>query len=348
MLGRMGAIFGYVLQKEISRHLDFLQDNEKIIYKRDEKMQNNLLINRKKCPQCHDSNLVTDENIGEVICDKCGLVIVDTVLNESPEWRAFTLADRQSRSRNGSPISYARFDKGLHTTISGFRDASGQALSAKAKRRAYRLRKWHLRSTIHESRDRNLLQAMTELQMLSEKLHVSSGTKELAAVIYRKALDEDLVRGRSIAAITSASLYVACRLTKTSKTLKDIVEVSSRSRGEVSKAYRLIIRTLKIEMPSHNASSYVSSFAEKAHISGKVQGIAFRILREAERKRITMGKDPAGVAAAVLYIAGQLEGENVTQKDIAQVAGVTEVTIRNRKNELMKKLGINKNTKIDK
>jgi len=312
------------------------------------KTQNNLLINRQGCPQCHSSNLVADENIGEVVCGKCGLVIVDKVLNESPEWRAFTLEDKQSRRRNGAPINYARFDKGLHTTISGFKDASGQTLSAKAKRRAYRLRKWHLRSTIRESRDRNLLQAMTELQMLSEKLHVSSGTKELASVIYRKALNEDLIRGRSIAAITAASLYAACRRTKTPRTLKDIVEFSSRSRGEVSRAYRLLVRTLKIEMPSHDALSYVSSFAEKAHVSGNVQGVAYKILRRAKRKRITMGKDPSGVAAAVLYIAGQLEGENVTQKDIAQVAGVTEVTVRNRKNELIKKLGINKNTKMNK
>jgi transcription initiation factor TFIIB len=301
-------------------------------------MQNNVFINGQSCPQCHRSNLVTDKIIGEVVCGKCGLVIEDKVFNKSPEWRAFTLKDKQSRSRMGSPISYARFDKGLHTTITGFTDASGNRLSAKAKRRAYRLRKWHMRSTIHESRDRNLLQAMSELQMLSEKLHVSSATKELAAVVYRKALDEDLIRGRSIAAIVAASLYVACRFTKTPKTLKDIMKASSRSRGEVSRAYRLLVSTLDIEMPSHDSSSYVSRFAEKAHISGKVQGVAHKILRRAKRKRITVGKDPAGVAAAVLYIAGQLEGENVTQKDIAQVAGVTEVTVRNRKKELIKKL----------
>jgi transcription initiation factor TFIIB len=303
-------------------------------------MQNTLQMNKRGCLQCLSLNLVTDGNNGEVVCGDCGLVVTENMLNRSPEWSAYTLEEKQSRSRIGSPVSYARFDKGLHTTITGFTDASGNRLSSKAKRRAWRLRKWHMRSTVHESRDRNLLQAMSELQMLSEKLHVSSATKELAAVVYRKALEEDLIRGRSIAAIVAASLYVACRFTKTPKTLKDIVKVSSRSREEVSRAYRLLVSTLEIEMPSHDALSYVSRFAEKAHISGKVQGVAFQILRRAKRKRITVGKDPAGVAAAVLYIAGQLEGENVTQKDIAQVAGVTEVTVRNRKNELVKKLDL--------
>ena len=184
------------------------------------------------------------------------------------------------------------------------------------------------------------MQAMNELQILSEKLHISSSVKELAAVIYRKALDEDITRGRSIAAIVAASMYAACRFTKTPKTLNDVVAVSARSRGEVSRGYRLLVRTLKIEMPAHDPLNYVSRIATKAEIPGKVQGVAVDILRKAKRKRITMGKDPVGVASAVLYIACQLEGENVTQKEIAEAAGVTEVTLRNRKKELVEKLNL--------
>jgi transcription initiation factor TFIIB len=292
------------------------------------------------CPQCSSPNLVTDGTNGEVICSQCGLVIVENELNRAPEWRAYTLEERFSKSRTGAPIRYSHFDKGLHTTIRGFKDASGNSLSGKAKRRAWRLRKWQNRSRVRDSRNRNLMQAMNELQILSEKLSVSSSIKELAAIIYRKALDEGLTRGRSIAAIVAAAMYVACRFTKTPKTLNDIVEVSARSRGEVSRAYRLIVRTLKIEMPSHDPLNYISRIATKAKIPGKVQGVAVKILRKAKRKRITMGKDPVGVASAVLYIACQKEGENVTQKDIAEAAGVTEVTLRNRKKELVEKLDL--------
>jgi transcription initiation factor TFIIB len=292
------------------------------------------------CPQCGSPNLVADGTNGEVVCSQCGLVIIEKALDRAPEWRAYTLEERRSKSRTGAPIRYSNFDKGLHTTIRGFKDASGNSLSGKAKRRAWRLRKWQNRSRVRDSRNRNLMQAMNELQMLSEKLHVSSSIKELAAVIYRKALDEDLTRGRSIAAIVAAALYAACRFTKTPKTLNDVVAVSARSRGEVSRAYRLIVRTLKIEMPSHDPLNYVSRIAAKAKVPGKVQGVAFKILQNAKRKRITMGKDPVGVASAVLYIACQLEGENVTQKEIAEAAGVTDVTLRNRKKELVKKLDL--------
>jgi transcription initiation factor TFIIB len=162
----------------------------------------------------------------------------------------------------------------------------------------------------------------------------------VTAVVYRKALDENLTRGRSITAIVAAALYAACRFTKTPKTLNDIVRVSSRSRGEVSRVYRLLVRTLKIEMPAHDPLNYVSRIAAKANIPGEVQGVAVKILRKAKRKRLTMGKDPLGVASAVLYIACQKEGENVTQKEISEAAGVTEVTLRNRKKELIEKLDL--------
>jgi transcription initiation factor TFIIB len=300
----------------------------------------NLQMENNGCPQCGVLHLVTDGTSGEVVCSQCGLVIIENALDRAPEWRAYTLEQRRSKSRTGAPIRYSNFDKGLHTTIQGFKDASGNSLSSKAKRRAWRLRKWQNRYRVRDSRNRNLMQAMNELQMLSEKLHVSSSIKELAAVIYRKALEEDLTRGRTIAGIIAASLYAACRFTKTPKTLNDIVRVSARSRGEVSRAYRLLVRTLKISMPSHDPLNYVSRIATKAGISGKVQGVAVKILRKAKRKRITLGKDPAGVASAVLYIACQKEGNNVTQKEIAEAADVTEVTLRNRKKELVEKLDL--------
>jgi transcription initiation factor TFIIB len=303
-------------------------------------VQSLVQMEKNKCPQCRSPDLVMDEENGEFVCSECGLVIIEDVFNQGPEWRAFTLEEQRSRSRTGAPIRYSRFDKGLHTTIHGFTDASGRPLSAKAKRRAWRLRKWQIRSRTHASKSRNLLQAMNELQILSEKLHVSYSIQEKAALIYRKALDEGLIRGRTIAAIVAASLYVACRFTKTPKTLNDIVEASMLGKREVSKVYRLLVRKLKIKMPPHDPLAYVSRIAEKAYVSGEIQGIVVRLLHEAKHKRITMGKDPVGVVAALLYIACQLKGENVTQKEIAEAAGTTEVTLRNRKKEIIEKLDL--------
>jgi len=276
--------------------------------------------------------------MGEIVCSECGLVVVDDILEQRPEWRAFTIEEKNSRRRVGSPIDYSHFDKGLSTIIRVDRDAFGRPLPAKTRRQMWRLRKWQIRSRTHASESRNLHKAMKELQRLSEKLHIPSSVQRMAAVIYRKALNADLIRGRSIVAIVAAALYAACRYTKAPKTLNEVVEASVRDRDEVSRAYRLLIHTFKMKMPIHDPLYYISKIAEKAGISGEAQGLAVKILQEAKRKRITSGKDPIGVAAAVLYIACQLKGKNVTQMEIAEAADVTEVTIRNRKKDLMKKL----------
>ncbi|MDH5689767.1 MAG: transcription initiation factor IIB [Candidatus Bathyarchaeota archaeon] len=303
-------------------------------------MKRLIQVQRGRCPQCGSPELVRDEEMGEIVCSGCGLVILEDMLNRSPEWRAFTLEEKRSKRRAGAPIRYSHFDKGLSTIIRVDKDAFGQSLSSKAKRQMWRLRRWQIRSRIRSSNYRNLMRAMNELQRLSEKLHIPSSVQEMAAVIYRKALHEDLIRGRCIAAIVAGALYAACRFTKTPKTLNEAVEASVRDRNEVASAYRLLIRKLQMKMPIHDPLDYISKIAEKAGISGEAQGLAVKILREAKRKRITMGKDPMGVAAAVLYIACQLKGKNVTQKEIADASAVTEVTIRNRKKELAEKLNL--------
>jgi len=292
------------------------------------------------CPECGSPGLVTDEWTGEVICSKCGLVILDEVLNLTPEWRAFTPEERRSRRRVGAPIDYSRFDKGLSTIIRINRDTSGRPLPAEMRRRMWRIRKTHIRSRMQAPNIRNLMKAMSELEMLSERLHIPSFIQEMAAVIYRKALNANLIQGRSIAAVVAAALYAACRFTKMSRTLKEIAESSVRSKKEISRCYFLLIRELGMKMPFADPLNHISRIAEKVNISGEALSLAVKILREAKRKRITTGKDPVGIAATVLYIACQLRGEKMTQMDIAAAAGVTEVTIRNRKKELMERLGL--------
>ena len=156
----------------------------------------------------------------------------------------------------------------------------------------------------------------------------------------RKALDKGLVRGRSIAAIAAAALYAACRASGTPRSLREIAEASFVDRKEVARCYRLLLRELDFQMPIADPLTYVSKIAEKNGISGKTQGAAIAILREARRKRAVAGKDPMGLAAAALYIACLQNNEKKTQKDIAEAAGVTEVTVRNRYKVLIKQLNL--------
>jgi transcription initiation factor TFIIB len=101
-----------------------------------------------------------------------------------------------------------------------------------------------------------------------------------------------------------------------------------------------LLRELEIQMPIADPLTYISKIAERTGISGDTQGLAIKILRQARRKRAASGKDPMGLAAAALYIACLQNNEKKTQKDIAEAAGVTEVTVRNRYKSLKRQLGL--------
>ena len=294
-----------------------------------------------KCPECASKNLIHDYDTGETICGACGLVLYEQMLDKGPEWRAFTQEEKASRSRVGMPTSYSVHDKGLSTAISQVdRDAFGRKLPLATRLQMWRLRKWQIRSRVHSSIDRNLAQAMAELDRLSGKVSIPPPIKEKAAVIYRKALDKGLVRGRSINSIVAAALYAACRGSGTPRTLREIAEASLVDKKDVARCYRLLLQELDVRVPVADPLTYVSKIAEKNGISGKAQGAAIAILREARRKRAAAGKDPMGVAAAALYIACIQHNERKTQKDISEAAGVTEVTVRNRYKALQKQLNL--------
>ena len=284
-----------------------------------------------RCPRCGKGNLVTDTNTGENFCNKCGLVVTDQSVDSGPEWRSFSKEEHEGKSRTGVPTSLAMHDMGLATIIGPQdRDATGKPLSASMKSIIERLRTWDSRSQVHEPVDRNFRQAFSELDRLKDKLAVGDPVIEKAAYIYRKALEKGLVRGRSISALIASALYAACRDTETPRTLKDIANSSNIKRKDIARCYRLLLRELNLKMPVVNPIKCVARIASKASLSEKTKRDASKILKTAEEMKISAGKDPMGLAAAALYVACVTNGESKTQRDVAEAAGVTEVTIRNR------------------
>ena len=284
-----------------------------------------------RCTRCGKGPIVVDSSGGEMNCSSCGYVIVDKIEEEGPEWRAFSKEEKDDRARTGVPSSLAMHDMGLATVIGAEdRDAAGRSLPASMKAAIERLRTGDGRSQVHEPVDRNLRQAFSELDRLADKLNLSDAVIEKAAYIYRKALEKGLVRGRSISALIAASLYAACRDTETPRTLKDVAAACNIKKKDIARCYRLLLRDMNLRMPVVDPSKCVSRIASKAGLSEKTKRSALVILHKAEATRTSAGKDPMGLAAAALYVACVMEGESKTQKDVAEAAGVTEVTIRNR------------------
>jgi len=283
------------------------------------------------CPRCGKKSLLTDEVTGERFCGKCGYVISEKVDESGPERKSFSIQGGVDTARTGSPISLTRHDKGLATVINpANRDATGKPLSSSMKSTITRLRTWDSRSQSQASTDHNLRQALNELDRLKDKLAISSSTLEKAAYIYRKALEKKLVRGRSISALIAASLYAACRDTEIPRTLKDVAEAANVKRKDIARCYRLLHYELELKMPVVDSVQCIARISSKLKVTEKTKRYAAKIIKETQERKESAGKDPMGLAAAALYCSCVINGVSITQRDLAEAAGVTEVTIRNR------------------
>ncbi len=284
-----------------------------------------------KCIRCGKSSLLTDGVTGEQFCSKCGFVISEKVNESGPERRSFSTQGGVDTARTGAPTSLTIHDRGLSTVINpANKDATGRPLSSSMKSTITRLRTWDSRSQSNVSEDRNLKQALTELNRLKDKLAVSSNILEKAAYLYRKALEKKLVRGRSISAMIAASLYAACRDAETPRTLNDVADAANVKRKDISKCYRLLHQELELKMPVVDSTQLIARISSKLEIPEKIKRYAVKVLQDAQERKESAGKDPMGLAATALYLACVKNEVSITQRDLAEAAGVTEVTIRNR------------------
>ena len=290
----------------------------------------NAAITKQRCPSCGKRKIVTDESSGELFCAFCGFVINDKIEDTGAEWRAFS-NEESNRNRVGAGTSLTMHDMGLSTVIGAAnKDSTGKPLSASMKSTIERLRTWDSRTQAHSSSDRNLRQALNEMDKLKDKLALADAVIEKAAYIYRKAMEKKLVRGRSIQGLVAACLYAACRNTETPRTLDDVAKGINIRRKDVARCYRLLYRELEFKMPVVDPVKVVSRIASIVELSEKSKRKAVDILNQAKKIGIVAGKDPMGMAAAALYIACIASGEVKSQKQISIASGVTEVTIRNR------------------
>ncbi|MEM0147865.1 MAG: transcription initiation factor IIB [Candidatus Micrarchaeaceae archaeon] len=298
----------------------------------------------RKCPSCGSTDIIYDNEKGELVCNNCGLVIEENATDLGPEWRAFDAEQRSSRTRTGAPLKYAKPNRGLVTEIDLYnKDIRGVRIPSKRQAQLYRMRKWHKRASIASSSERNYLIALPELTRVASYLGLPDSIRESAALMYRKCVQNNLIRGRPIEVVVQAVIYGACREAGVPRTLDEIASISGVAKKDVGRAYRVITHELDLKIPLTDPSAYVPRYINALKLSGEAQEKANELLKTAMKKGLISGRSPTGVSAAAVYIAGALVGERRTQKEVADIAGVTEVTIRNRYRELKEQLNLNVN-----
>jgi transcription initiation factor TFIIB len=290
---------------------------------------------RQRCPEC-GGPLVTDEERGERVCADCGLVVEEDAVDRGPEWRAFDAAEREQKSRVGAPTTTMMHDKGLSTNIDWRdKDAYGNSLGSRQREKMQRLRKWNERFRTRDSKERNLKQALGEIDRMASALGLPDNVREMASVIYRRALDENLLPGRSIEGVATGALYAAARQARTPRSLDELTAVSRVEKDEIARTYRYVARELGLEIEPADPKSYVPRFASELDLSDETERRARSLLDSAIKQGLHSGKSPVGLAAAAVYAAALLTNEKVTQSEVSEVASISEVTIRNRYHELL-------------
>jgi transcription initiation factor TFIIB len=296
-------------------------------------------LSNDECSVCSSDQIVTIPDSGEIVCEHCGVVISDKIEEKGPEWRSFTTAtvggERNNENRTGMPFSLARSDMGLSTIIGRTnKDASGSKINPSLLSAIERLRTCDSRTQVYTSTDKNLTQAFNQLDTLKDKLGLPSAVIEKTAYIYRKAQENRLVLGRSISAVLTAAIYTVCREMGIPRTLNDIATKSNVKRKSVAKCYRQLLLGLDLKIPMVDPIKCITRVANKAEITEKTKHQAINLMYTVIKNEISAGKDPMGLAATVIYASCISTGEIKTQKEVANAADITDMTLRTRLKDL--------------
>lgn len=294
-------------------------------------------VSVEKCSECGSSMLLRDTENAELVCGNCGFVVLTRLTDAGPEWRAFTPEERKQKVRVGAPQTFMLHDKGLSTKID-WRDIRGFAPEKRAE--LHRIRQWQQRSRVSSSKEKSLALALSEISRLSDMLGLPKNIIENSAITYRKAVNEGFMRGRSIKGMAAAAMYLACRQNKLARTIGELAKVSGLDKRQISSYYRFLVRKLKIFVPPVKPNQHITKLSNQIGLNGLTEGIAHKILVGAKKQRLTSGRGAKSIAAAACYVASMLAGDQKTQREVADAADLTEVTIRNRYKEMMKRLKI--------
>jgi transcription initiation factor TFIIB len=281
-----------------------------------------------ECENCKGGRVVFDHGTGEKICTGCGIVLsvereyIDPLLDTNTNLSNMNL---------GTPSSLAHHDKNLSTMISYSNvDADGVAISVDQRSAIQRMRRWNKISNNNRSYHRNLKNAFAILIRIKDKLSLSETIIEKSAYYYRKILDQNLIKGRSITGFVVACVYASCREMNVPRTIEEIAEISNTDKIFAGKCYRLLVRKLKVRLPSIDSTSHLARIANNAGISEKTLRHAVQMMSEIKDDPISFGKDPCAIAVAVLYGACLDKGEKTSQSRISLAGNVSVVTLRKR------------------
>ena len=294
------------------------------------------------CPECQ-SSLVDDVQNGERICSGCGVVVAEQMADYGPESISSNLEEKMKLARATGQTTLSQHDLGITTEISiSSKDFSGKTINSQVASQMHNLRKWQQRVRVSSPRERRLANVLTKVSETCQNLTLSRNVLETASMIYRSLDDHMDVKGKSVTSISAATVYMACKQCDVVRSLEEICrsicapkDVKSKSKL-AARYYRTMVMEMgSVVAPVVTMDKYISKIANLTQTDVRVERFALEIAEKTKDNHLADGKAPNGIAAAYLYVASILLGQNILQRDVSSIAGVTEVTIRNRCKEIL-------------
>ena len=288
---------------------------------------------------CKKNEMVTDVHTGEIACSSCGIVSLEPIVDLGTESAGLNATDYQNNSRVGAKRSLKMIDMGLSTLIEAKdKDVTGKSLSIENRRMFYRLRMWD-RNSRSAVTSKSFQKAFTLLDAISSKLGLPESVIEESAYLFRKIAARKILAGRSTAAMLSATIYATCRITDTPRTLQDISDAGNIKKKVLQRTYRFLAKEMNLSPEAYNPSEFVTRIAKGLSISEKTQRLTFKILDLCAKKQVSTSKNPMAMAAAAIHLASTINTEKVSQLKISKISGISAVTIRERRKEIIEKVG---------
>ena len=288
---------------------------------------------------CKKNKMVTDVHTGEIACSSCGIVSLEPIVDLGTESAGLNATDYQNNSRVGAKRSLKMIDMGLSTLIEAKdKDVTGKSLSIENRRMFYRLRMWD-RNSRSAVTSKSFQKAFTLLDAISSKLGLPESVIEESAYLFRKIAARKILAGRSTAAMLSATIYATCRITDTPRTLQDISDAGNIKKKVLQRTYRFLAKEMDLSPEAYTPSEFVTRIAKGLSISEKTQRLTFKILDLCAKKQVSTSKNPMAMAAAAIHLASTINTEKVSQLKISKISGISAVTIRERRKEILEKVG---------
>ncbi len=278
-----------------------------------------------RCPNCGSFAIYLDSIRGERVCDNCGFVVDEGLVDQGPDWTTF---EGDDRIRAGPPPSVMAPDKGLGSMVgNGLRDAKGNPIDARSVAALNRLRRvsqW----TRYDRTERALAPGLAQLSSLSSRLGLAPVFRERAAILLRQTIEAGLSRGRSMDAIVAAVVYLAAKQLGAPRGLHELAQATGVTVHRISLTAKVVSRELGVFSRASRAEDFVPRFASQLELQPQVGERALSLVARVKDTKTLEANSPVGIAAGALYLASEELDVPMTQAQIARLTGVSEVTIR--------------------